>query len=113
MLLMLQQHAAGRIRPGSGRYDGSHGFTKGTSMGACFSGVSVIGTGRGGQQLSNSYRFERSCGGFSGQPGAWQFTFVKDGYDSLSLSYDVTATGDGSVYLQKSHSYAYSCAFCG
>ena len=36
-----------------------------------------------------------------GQPGTWQFNFTKEGYNPLSLSYDVTETGDGAVYLQK------------
>jgi hypothetical protein len=37
----------------------------------------------------------------SGQPGTWQFTFIKDGYNPLKLDYDVTETGEGAVYLQK------------
>ena len=38
----------------------------------------------------------------SGQPGTWQFVFIKEGYETLSLSYDVTETGEGAVYLVKS-----------
>ena len=37
----------------------------------------------------------------SGQPGTWQFAFMKDGYNPLKLNYDVTETGEGAVYLQK------------
>ena len=37
----------------------------------------------------------------SGQPGTWQFSFTKEGYDPLSLNYNVTETGEGAVYLQK------------
>jgi hypothetical protein len=37
----------------------------------------------------------------SGQPGTWQFSFTKDGYDPLSLNYNVTETGEGAVYLQR------------
>jgi hypothetical protein len=37
----------------------------------------------------------------AGQPGTWQFTFGKEGYDILDLNYDVTETGVGAVYLQK------------
>jgi uncharacterized GH25 family protein len=37
----------------------------------------------------------------SGQPGTWQFAFMKDGYNPLELNYDVTETGEGAVYLQK------------
>jgi uncharacterized GH25 family protein len=36
----------------------------------------------------------------SGQPGIWQFRFAKEGYDTLSLNYDVAETGDGAVYLK-------------
>jgi hypothetical protein len=39
----------------------------------------------------------------SGQPGAWLFVFIKDGYETLDLSYNVTETGDGAVYLVKSN----------
>jgi hypothetical protein len=35
----------------------------------------------------------------SGQPGTWQFNFTKEGYSPLSLSYDVTQTDEGAVYL--------------
>jgi hypothetical protein len=37
----------------------------------------------------------------NGQPGTWQFSFTKEGYDPLSLNYNVTDTGEGAVYLQK------------
>ena len=37
----------------------------------------------------------------SGQPGTWQFSFTKEGYSPLSLNYNVTETGEGAVYLQK------------
>ena len=37
-----------------------------------------------------------------GQPGTWQFVFIKDGYETLDLSYDVTETGEGAVYLVRS-----------
>ena len=36
----------------------------------------------------------------SGQPGTWQFVFSKEGYETLNLSYDVTETGEGAVYLK-------------
>ena len=39
----------------------------------------------------------------SGEPGTWQFSFTKDGYDPLDLSYDVTETGEGAVYLTRSN----------
>lgn len=37
----------------------------------------------------------------NGQPGTWQFSFMKEGYDPLDLNYDVTETGEGAVYLQR------------
>jgi hypothetical protein len=37
----------------------------------------------------------------NGQPGTWQFSFTKEGYDPLSLNYNVTEMGEGAVYLQK------------
>ncbi len=39
-----------------------------------------------------------------GQPGTWHFVFTKEGYDPLDLDYDVTETGEGAVYLQRSSS---------
>ena len=38
----------------------------------------------------------------SGQAGEWLFVFIKDGYETLDLNYNVTETGDGAVYLVKS-----------
>lgn len=38
-----------------------------------------------------------------GQPGTWRFVFTKDGYETLDLSYNVTETGEGAVYLVKSN----------
>jgi len=37
-----------------------------------------------------------------GVPGTWQFTFSKEGYETLSLSYNATATEDTGAYLMKS-----------
>jgi hypothetical protein len=36
-----------------------------------------------------------------GVPGTWQFTFSKEGYETLSLSYNATATEDTGAYLLK------------
>lgn len=36
-----------------------------------------------------------------GQPGTWQFTFFKEGYESLDLSYDVAETETAAAYLEK------------
>ena len=68
--------------------------------GTLLSDVSLSGQDAAG----NSFQAVTDSNGaavVSGQPGTWQFTFTKEGYDPLSLNYDVAATGDGSVYLQK------------
>jgi tetratricopeptide (TPR) repeat protein len=38
----------------------------------------------------------------SGLPGIWQFLFMKEGYEPLNFSSNVTETAEGVVYLQKS-----------
>jgi len=38
----------------------------------------------------------------SGTPGAWQFSFQKDGYDDLNLQYDATQSEETAAYLEKS-----------
>jgi len=35
----------------------------------------------------------------SGEPGIWQFAFAKDGYETRELSYEVTESGEGYVWL--------------
>ena len=73
---------------------------EGDFNGTLLSDVSLSGQDAAG----NSFQTVTDSNGaavVAGQPGAWQFTFTKEGYDPLSLNYDVVATGDGSVYLQK------------
>jgi len=73
---------------------------EGDFNGSLLSGVSVSGQDAAG----SSFQAVTDSNGdavVSGQPGAWQFIIAKDGYNTLTLKYDVTATGDGSVYLQK------------
>jgi hypothetical protein len=83
---------------------------EGDLNGTMVSGVQVTGQDAAG----NSFEGITDSNGIvvlSGQPGTWQFTFAKEGYDSLSLSYDVTESGEGAVYLQgtaKSQEYATS-----
>lgn len=38
----------------------------------------------------------------SGQAGEWLFVFIKDGYETLDLNYNVTESGEGAVYLVRS-----------
>ena len=40
-----------------------------------------------------------------GVPGIWQFTFSKESYETLSLSYNVTETENTGVYLLKATDY--------
>jgi tetratricopeptide (TPR) repeat protein len=68
--------------------------------GTLLSGVQVIG------QDAAGYSFEgvtdsNGTAVVTGLPGAWQFLFVKDGYEPHRFSSDVTETGEGVVYLQK------------
>ena len=37
----------------------------------------------------------------NGEPGTWQFTFLKEGYETLGLSYNVTETEEAAAYLLK------------
>jgi phosphatidate phosphatase APP1 len=37
----------------------------------------------------------------TGQPGTWQFTFTKEGYETLNLEYNVTETEEAAAYLQR------------
>ena len=70
-----------------------------------FNGSRLTGVSVSGQDASgNSFQAVTDSNGaavVSGQPGTWKFTFAKDGYSTLSLNYEVTETGVGSVYLQK------------
>jgi len=73
---------------------------EGDINGTLLSGVQVTG------QDAAGYSFEGTTDSngvvvINGQPGTWQFIFTKEGYDPLNLSYDVTETGEGAVYLQK------------
>jgi hypothetical protein len=73
---------------------------EGDFNGSLLSGVSVSGQDAAG----NNFQAVTDSNGaavVSGQPGAWQFTFAKDGYSALNLNFAVTETGVGSVYLQK------------
>ena len=73
---------------------------EGDLNGTMLSNVQVTGqdaTGNGFQGITDS----NGVVIISGQPGTWQFSFTKEGYDPLTLNYNVTETGEGAVYLQK------------
>ena len=73
---------------------------EGNLNGTTLSDVQVTGQDASG----NSFQGVTDTKGamvINGQPGTWQFSFTKEGYDPLSLNYNVTDTGEGAVYLQK------------
>ena len=72
---------------------------QGDLNGTALSGVQVTGQ----DAVGNNFSAITDSGGsavVSGQPGTWQFSFAKDGYGTLNLSYNVTQTDYGDVYLQ-------------
>ena len=73
---------------------------EGNLNGTTLSDVQVTGQ----DAASNNFQGATDSNGavvVNGQPGTWQFSFSKEGYDPLSLNYNVTETGEGAVYLQK------------
>jgi hypothetical protein len=73
---------------------------EGDLNGTMLSDVQVAGqdaSGNGFQGITDS----NGVVVINGQPGTWQFSFYKEGYNPLSLNYDVTETGEGGVYLQR------------
>jgi len=73
----------------------------GSLNGTALSGVQVTGQDGAGNSFSGTTD-SNGATVISGQPGTWQFSFAKDGYGALNLSYNVTSTDYGDVYLQKS-----------
>ena len=75
---------------------------EGDLNGTMLSNVQVTGqdaAGNGFQGITDS----NGVVVISGQPGTWQFSFAKEGYDPLSLNYNVTETGEGAVISKKLH----------
>lgn len=68
--------------------------------GTLLSDVHVIGKDAAGNSFEGFTDSNRSVVIY-GEPGTWQFMFLKEGYDPLILDYDITQTGEGAVYLQK------------
>lgn len=68
--------------------------------GTMLSDVQVTGQDAAGKSFQG---FTDSNGAVTveGQPGTWQFNFTKEGYDPLSLSYDVTQTDVAAAYLEE------------
>ncbi len=74
----------------------------GSLNGTALSGAQVTGQDAAGNSF-NSTTDSDGAVTLNGQPGTWQFTFAKNGYETLSGDYDVTGTEDGAVFLQKSN----------
>jgi hypothetical protein len=71
---------------------------EGDLNGTLLSGVQISGqdaAGNGFQAMTDS----TGAATISGLPGTWQFTFAKEGYQTLNLSYDVTQTEEADAYL--------------
>jgi hypothetical protein len=68
--------------------------------GSSLSDVQVTGEDAGGNSFEG-LTDENGSVVIYGEPGTWQFTFTKNGYDTLNLNYDVTQTDEGAVYLQR------------
>jgi phosphatidate phosphatase APP1 len=68
--------------------------------GTMLSGVQVVGEDAAGNEFAG---ITDSNGAvvIYGNPGTWQFTFSKEGYEPVDLSYDVTETEEAAAYLQK------------
>ena len=73
---------------------------EGDLNGTLLSGVQV-----GGQDAAgNSFQAMTDSTGaatISGLPGTWQFTFAKEGYQTLNLNYDVAQTEEAAAYLPR------------
>jgi hypothetical protein len=70
--------------------------------GTLLSGVQVAGQDATGKSFSG-ITDSNGVAVVSGQPGTWLFVFIKDGYETLDLSYNVTKTDEGAVYLVRSN----------
>ncbi len=74
---------------------------EGDLNGTALSGVHIAGQDAAGSSFEGITDSDGAAV-LNGQPGTWQFTFTKEGYDTLSLNYTVAQTDYGDAYLQKS-----------
>ncbi|OPY52811.1 MAG: lipoprotein NlpI [Methanosaeta sp. PtaU1.Bin112] len=75
---------------------------EGDFNGTALSGVQVVGQDAAGKSFSGTTD-ANGIAVVSGQAGEWLFVFIKDGYETLDLNYNVSETGEGAVYLVKSN----------
>jgi uncharacterized protein YjbI with pentapeptide repeats len=73
---------------------------EGDLNGTMLSGVQITGQDAEGNSFEEVTDFNGSAV-IEGQPGAWQFSFAKEGYETLDLNYDVTQTDEAAAYLQR------------
>ncbi len=69
--------------------------------GALLSGVKITGQDAEGNEFIGVTDSSGSAV-ISGTPGAWQFSFQKNGYENLYLNYNATQTEETAAYLEKS-----------
>lgn len=73
---------------------------EGDLNGTLLSDVMVLGVDGAGNEFSSATD-SSGAAVIYGHLGTWQFTFSKDGYGSLDLSYDVAETEAAAAYLEK------------
>ncbi|VVB72012.1 Uncharacterised protein [uncultured archaeon] len=71
----------------------------GSLSGALLSGVQIIGQDASGSNFEATTDSIGSAA-VSGAPGTWIFSFVKDGYTTLNLLYNVTESEEAAAYLE-------------
>jgi hypothetical protein len=73
---------------------------EGNLSGSMLSGVKVNGQD-GGSNCFEGMTNDSGSATIEGAPGTWQFTFAKEGYQTLKLNYAVDKNDSAAVYLQK------------
>ena len=73
---------------------------EGDLNGTLLSGVQIVGEDAAGNEFAG-VTDSNGAVVIYGPPGTWQFTFFKDGYETLDLSYDVAETEEAAAYLEK------------
>lgn len=63
--------------------------------------VQIVGQDAAGNSFEGITDLNGTAVLYGQQPGIWQFTFMKEGYETLNLNFDVNQTGEGAVYLQR------------
>jgi len=98
--ISIAQEDLQRITPPQGQVALTIFVHEGNLSGLQLPGVQVTGKDASGTSFN---RLTTSNGSaiIYGQPGAWQFTFSKEGYKPVSLNYNVTKTHEAAAYLQK------------